>query len=120
MMEKYTVHLRYYPGDPLREIRQEDLDQIAKAHGVAVAFQKIDNRTPGDGMLREETLDKTIEEITQEVITVRTNDEKRFREAVTALYQTYRAPRTPYGFWGSTPEGGRIAKGMADETSGGW
>jgi hypothetical protein len=120
MMEEYTVHLRYYPGDPLREIRQEDLDRIAKAHGVAVAFEKIDNRASSDGMLREETLDKTIEEITQEVITVRSDDEKRFREAVAVLYETYRAPRTPYGFWGSSRGGGRIAKAMADETGGGW
>jgi hypothetical protein len=119
-MEKYTVHLRYYPGDPLREIKQEDLDRIAKAHGVAVVSQKIENRNMSDGMLREETLDKTIEEITQEVITVRSDDAKRFQGAVAALYETYRAPRTPYGFWGSSPDGGRIAKKIADETGGGW
>jgi hypothetical protein len=119
-MEKYTVHLRYYAGDPLREIRQEDLDQIAKAHGVAVRFQKIDNRAFSDGMLREETLEKAIEEITQEVITVSSDDEKPFREAIAVLYETYRSPRTPYGFWGSSRDGGRIAKIIADETGGGW
>ncbi len=51
-MEEYTVHLRYYAGDPLEEIRQEDLDRIAEAHGVKVSFEKIDNRIFSDGMMR--------------------------------------------------------------------
>ena len=62
-MEKYTVHLRYYTGDPLEEIGQEDLDRIGNASGVGVSFQRIDNRTLSDGRLREETLEKAIEDI---------------------------------------------------------
>jgi hypothetical protein len=120
IMAKYTVHLRYYPGDPLEEIRQKDLDRIGRDYGVEVSFERIDNRTLSDGMLREETLEKAIEEITQDVITVSSEDEERFRKAITAMYAKYRSPRTPYSFWGSSLDGERIAKAIADETGGGW
>ena len=60
-MGKYTAHLRYYTGDPLEEIRQQDLDGIGCACGAGVSYEKIDNRTLVDGMLVEETLDKAIE-----------------------------------------------------------
>lgn len=119
-MGKYTVHFRYFTGDPLEEIRQEDLDRIGRAYGVEVSFERIDSRTLSDGMLREETLDKAIEEITQDVITVSSEDEERFRKAVVAIYEKYRSPRTPYSFWGSSRDGERIAKAIADETGGGW
>lgn len=119
-MGKYTVHLRYYPGDPLEQIRHEDLDRIGRACGVGISFERIDNRALSDGMLREETLDKAIEEITQDVITVRSEDEERFRKAIVAIYEKYRSPRTPYSFWGSSRNGERIAKAIADETGGGW
>ena len=119
-MEKYTVYLRYYPGDPLDEIRREDLDRIAREYGVEVSFERIEKRALSDGMMREETLDKAIEEITQDVITVGSDDEVRFRKAIMAIYEKYRSPRTPYSFWGSSPDGGWIAKAIADETGGGW
>ena len=119
-MGPYTVHLRYYVGDPLEEIRQEDLDRIAKTCGVDAYFERIDNRTLRDGIMQEETLDKTIEEITQDVITIASEDEGKFRKAVVAIYEKYRSPRTTYSFWGSSREGERIAKAVAEETGGGW
>jgi len=119
-MTKYTVHLRYCPGDPLEEIRLEDLDRIGRASGVEISFERIDNRTLSNGMLREETLDQAIEEITQDVITLSSEDEEGFRNAVVAIYEKYRSPRTPYSFWGSSHDGERIAKAIADETGGGW
>ncbi len=119
-MAEHVARLRYYPGDPLVEIRQDSLERIARTYGVEVTLARIDNRTPSGGMLREETLDKAIEDITQDVITVAAGDERSFREALAAIYRQYRSPRTPYSFWGSTPEGERIAKALADETGGGW
>ena len=119
-MKKYTVHLRYYIGDPLAEIRQEDLDRVGKTHGVEISFQKIDNRTFDNGIMKEETLDKAIEEITQDVITVASGDETPFREAILTIYERYRSPRTVYGLWGSSKDGERIAKEIAEETGGGW
>ncbi len=119
-MGAYTARLRYYPGDPLEEIRQEDLDRIAEASGVTASLERIDNRVLQDGLMQEETLDKTIEEMTQEVITVASDNEEALRRAITALYLKYRSPRTPYSFWGSSREGERIAKEVAEETGGGW
>ena len=97
-MGKYTVHLRYYPGDPLEEIRRVDLDGIGRAHGVEASFERIENRTLSEGMMREETLGKAMEEVTQDVITVRSDDEASFRKAIMAIYEKYRSPRTPYSF----------------------
>jgi hypothetical protein len=119
-MGKYTVRLRYYTGDPLEEIRREDVQRIAEAHGVEASFQRVDERTLRDGRMREETLDKTIEEICQDVITIEADDETRLRRALGAVYEKYRSPRTPYSFWGSSPEAERIARAVADETGGGW
>ncbi len=119
-MGAFTAHLRYYPGDPLEEIRQEDLDRIAQDCGVQASCERIENRVLGDGLMQEETLDKTIEEMTQDVITVTSDSEEAFRRAVLALYQKYRSPRTPYSFWGSSREGERVAKEVAEETGGGW
>ena len=119
-MGEYTAHLRYYPGDPLDEIRQEELDGIAEACGVKASFEKIEKRVFSDGLMREETLDETIEEMTQDVITVVGDDEAKFRRAIVAVYEKYRSPRTPYGLWGSSPEGERVAKAVAEETGGGW
>ena len=119
-MGKYTVHLRYYTGDSLAEIRQKDLNGIAEMFGVKITFEKIENQTLMNGMLREETLDKAIEEISQEVITVDAEDEDSFRKAIMTVYEKYRSPRTPYSFWGSSRDGERIAKAVADETGGGW
>ena len=119
-MGKYTARLRYYMGDSLEEIRQQDLDRIGEANGVEISFERIDQRTPGPGRMEEETMGKPIEEITQDVITIDCDDEARFRKAILAIYEKYRSPRTPYSFWGSSRDGERIAKGIADETGGGW
>lgn len=119
-MGEYTARLRYYPGDPLEEIRQEDLDRIAGDCGVKATFERIEKRVLKDGLMQEETLDEAIEEMTQDVITVESDDEAKFRRAIVAVYEKYRSPRTPYGFWGSTRGGARVAKEVAEETGGGW
>ena len=119
-MGEFTAHLRYYPGDPLEEIRQEYLDRIAADSGVKASLERIEKRVLQDGLMQEETLDETIEEMTQDVITVESEDEASFRRAIVAVYEKYRSPRTPYSFWGSSLEGERVAKEVAEETGGGW
>ncbi len=119
-MGEYTAQLRYYIGDSLEEIRQEDLDRIAEACGVKTSLERIENRIFSGGLMREETLDKTIEEMTQDVITVESDDEAKFRQAIVAVYEKYRSPRTPFSLWGSSQEGERVAKAVAEETGGGW
>ena len=87
---------------------------------IATAEGEILRETQFPTLGPDETLEKAIEEITQDVITVSSEDEGGFRKAVTAIYEQYRSPRTPYSFWGSSRDGERIAKAIADETSGGW
>ena len=119
-MGEYTVRLRYYPGDPLEEICQQDLDRIAEACGVQASLERIEKRTLNNGRRQEETLDETIEEMTQDVITIESGDEAKFRKAIEAVYEKYRSPRTPFSFWGSSQEGQRVARAVAEATGGGW
>ena len=118
-MTEYVVRLRYYQGDPLEEIREGDLEGVARECGVRISYQKIDNRQMKDGLLMENTLDKRIEDISQEVITISADEEEGCSNAVRTLYRKYRCPRTPYSLLGSNEAGEKIAKGLMD-IYGGW
>ena len=58
-MGEYTARLRYYAGDPLEEIRQEDLDRIAEACGVEASFERIENRVLRNGLISRSLLGST-------------------------------------------------------------
>lgn len=118
-MTEYFVKLRYYPGDPLEEIREGDLQGFAREYGVKISYEKIDNREMIAGLLMENTLDRRIEDITQEVITVSGDREGKFSECIRALYKKYRCPRTAYSLLGSSEAGQKIAKGLMN-IYGGW
>ncbi len=118
-MAEYLVNLRYYPGDPLEEIRETDLKDLAQKYAVKISFQKIENRRMKDGLLMENTLEKRIEDITQEVITVAAEREENFSGCIRALYKKYRCPRTAYSLLGSNGPGEKIAKGLMNG-HGGW
>ncbi|KPK90126.1 MAG: hypothetical protein AMJ94_10200 [Deltaproteobacteria bacterium SM23_61] len=118
-MSKYFVELRYYPGDPLEEIKIDDLKILEKAHRVKISWEKRENREMKEGLLMERTLDKRIEDITQEVITVASDQEENFSDCIIALYKKYRCPRTPYALLGSNEPGQKIAKKLMDKY-GGW
>jgi hypothetical protein len=118
-MNKYLVALRYYPGDPLEDIRIDDLKILEKEYRVKISWAKKENREMKDGLLMERTLDKRIEDITQEVITVASEQEENFSDCIIALYKKYRCPRTPYALLGSNEAGQKIAKKLMDK-HGGW
>ena len=118
-MSEYLVKLRYYPGDAWEEIRQGDLQSLAREYGMKISFEKIENREMKGNLLMENTLDKRIEDITQEVITVSGDQEKQFSACIQALYKKYRCPRTAYSLLGSNEAGQRIAKGLMN-LYGGW
>jgi hypothetical protein len=69
-------------------------------------------------MVREDTMNSAIEEVSQDVITVTAHDEKALTLAVRALIRTYRAPRTVFGTWGSSPRGREIVCTLCDEHDG--
>jgi len=118
-MTKYFVKLRYYPGDPLEEIRERDLPNLARQYGVNISYERVEKREMKDGRLREKTLDKRIEDISQEVITVSAEEEDNFSNCIIALYKKYRCPRTPYSLLGSNEAGQKIAKKLMAK-HGGW
>ena len=118
-MSEFMVKLRYYPGDPLEQIRREDLAEVAGKFGVALSYDKIENRELKSGLWMENTLEKQIEDITQEVITVSGKQQESFSECIRCLYKKYRCPRTPYSLLGSNEAGRKIAWGLMN-TYGGW
>jgi hypothetical protein len=118
-MAQYLVKLRYYPGDALEEIKERELKSLSRKYGVQISYEKIENRQMKEGLLMENTLDKKIEDISQEVITVAANQEGKFSDCIRALYKKYRCPRTVYSLLGSNMAGEKIAKRLMD-IYGGW
>jgi hypothetical protein len=119
MMARYFVKLRYYPGDPLEEIREKDLKSMGREYGVEISYEKIERREMKEGLLMERTLDSRIEDISQEVITLSGDKEDNFSNCIIALYKKYRCPRTPYSLLGSNDVGQKIAKKLMN-IHGGW
>ncbi len=118
-MTDYVVKLRYYPGDALEEIKERDLKTFARKYGVQISYEKIENRQLQGGLLMENTLDKHIEDISQGVITVSGDGEKKFADCIRAIYKRYRCPRTVYSLLGSNEAGQKIAKSLMN-IYGGW
>ena len=111
------VKLRYYPGDPLREIREEDLRKISERWGLQIGLEEVKGEIK-DG--QEETLDKDLEEITQTVITVVGDSASRLRGGLKDLIKAYRAPRTVYALLGSNAAGEELAREIIEEMDGWW
>ena len=118
-MSTYVVRLRYFPMDPLTEIKKEDLVNIGNKYEVKIDYEKKDNRRLWGNLLTEDVINKLIEDVTQEVITVSPDKEAPLKECIIALYKKYRCPRTVYSLFGSNEVGREIAKGLMDEY-GGW
>jgi hypothetical protein len=119
MMSRYHVQLRYFPGDAWGDIREKDLRELADTLGLTIGYEKIENRERRGDLLMENTMDKTIEEISQEVITVSGDAEEVFSEGLKALFKKYRCPRTVYSLLGSNEAGKKIADSLMD-LHGGW
>jgi hypothetical protein len=123
-MEKIMAKLRWLPLGPSCgpniPIIQKDLDEIAKQHGINISVEEViakNLQRQGD-VIREETMDSTLEEITQTVVTVSAEDERHFRETILALFKKYRSPRTTQSYWGSSDKGRDIILDVLDEYDG--
>jgi len=117
-MANYMVKLRYYVGDPLIDIKIEDLKKIGKQYGTNITYDKIENREMKNGLLMEETMNKRIEDISQEVVTVEGDNEKDFSACIRSLYKKYRSPRTAYSLMGSNEAGRKISWDLMEVCSG--
>jgi hypothetical protein len=125
-MPELIAKLRYFPLDPVaappHPIRQADLERIARESGTQVTLETIVNRSrtvQGD-IVREDTMDSHIEEVSQDVITVTATGEQPFKKAVLSLFKLYRAPRTVFGTWGSTPAARDLILRLCDAEGDGW
>ena len=123
-MEELTAVLRYFSLDPVtnppNHIKQADLDRIAGETGTAITLAGVvgKGRTVDGDIIREDTMNSAIEEVSQDIITVTAKDEKGLTQAVRALFELYRAPRTVFGTWGSSPHGREIISRLCDEYDG--
>ena len=123
-MEELTAVLRYFPLDPVTNppnpIRQADLDRIARETGTTITPATVvgKSRTVNGDATREDTMNSAIEEVSQDIITIAAQDEKALTLAVRALFKLYRAPRTVFGTWGSSPRGREIVYRLCDEYDG--
>jgi len=124
MMAEIMAKLRYHPLGPVCgpfvPVEKDALDRIARQHGVSISVEEVvgKNRKDVGGVIQEETMDSTIEEVSQTVVTVSGEDERAFREAVRALIKKYGGPRTTFSTWGSTDRGKWIVGELADEWDG--
>jgi hypothetical protein len=123
-MDKIIAKLRYFPLDavagPPLPIGQADLDKIGRETHADISVHSVvaRNRTVNGDIIREDTMNSTIEEVTQDVITVSSGDDASFRSAIRSIIELYRAPRTIFGTWGSTQRGAEIVSELCDEKDG--
>lgn len=115
-MAEIMAKLRWFPlgpvEGPLEPIKKDDIDDIAKQHGVNISLEEM------RGVAAEETRGRTIEEITQSIVTISADDDEAFRGALRALVKKYRAPRTTYATLGSDERSERIIRGLFDKEDG--
>ncbi len=115
-----TGKLRYYPGDALVDIRQKDLGKIAHQHKAHLTVDEVkakDLFTEGE-MLLEETGNKSLEDVTQTVVTISAPTEHAFKKCLLNIIDKYRAPRSVYSTWGSDERAKEIFQEVADQWDG--
>jgi hypothetical protein len=120
VMRTLSGKLRWYPGDALVEMRQEDLERIANQCGANITLNEVKGKdlfTEGK-MVLEETGNKPLEEVTQTVVTISAQTEDVFRECLLKIIDKYRAPRTVYSTWGSDERAKEIFAELADDWDG--
>ncbi len=119
-MPTLTGKFRYYPGDALVEIKQEDLEKIAQQCGVAITLDDIKGKdfcTEGE-IIFERTENEPLEEVTQTVVAISAPTEEAFRECVLKIIHKYRAPRTVYSAWGTDERAKEIFQELANAWDG--
>ena len=63
-------------------------------------------------------MNSPIEQVSQTVITVSSENEPALRKALTEIIKKYRAPRTVFGAWGSNEKGKAILSEICDAGDG--
>lgn len=120
MGTELVVKFRYFPGDALIDIKEQALQRLAKKHGVDISMQEVKGSKwyEEDGQLWEETQDSKLDDITQTIVTLSSDNEAAFRRALREIIDTYRCPRNTPARWGSNERGEEIYKELADASDG--
>ena len=117
-MAELLGKMRWFPGDALIPIRQNQLDQIGTKHGVRLSMSEITGQNqqvlPG-GVIVEWNWEKPIDEATQTIVTIEAENEESFRQCVRELVDTYRGPVPMWGMWGSTRQAESIINELLDQ-----
>jgi hypothetical protein len=119
-MPQFIATLRYFPvglvaGAP-EPILKSDIEKLAQKHGVSMELEEVtgENAKINGDVITEETMNHPIEEITQSAITISSDSETAFKNAVQELIKKYRAPRTVYGTLGSNDAGKAVVSRLCD------
>lgn len=123
-MSDIKATLRYFPlgkvGGPAEPIQKKDLEAIAKKHNVQISLEEVKGKNAevsGD-VIREETMNSTVEDVTQSVVTMETDSEKDGSAALLDILKKYRAPRTVFGSLGSNEKGKLLVSQCCEEYDG--
>ena len=115
-MAEINATLRWFPIGPIEgpkeAIKKEDLDQIAKEYGADISLEET------RGAVHGETRGKAIEEITQHIVHVATDDEDAFKSVIRAFVEKYRAPRATFVLVGSDERARRMMVDIFNENDG--
>ena len=123
-MPEIMAKLRWFPLGPTVgpsvPIKKEDLDDMARQCEVSISLEEVigENRREVGGVIYEDTIGRSIEDISQTVVTVSADAENAFRKAIRALVKKYRAPRTTYATLGSNEIGKRLVLELFEEEDG--
>lgn len=123
-MSQYKAVLRYFPlgpvAGPKKAITKSGLTDLLKSCGVNFAVDEIrgKNAVMEGGGLKEETMNCPIEEISQTVVTLEADNEQQLKSALKQVLQTYRAPRTVFGFLGSNEPARMLIDEVCNENDG--
>jgi transketolase N-terminal domain/subunit len=113
----YLVKFRYYPGDPLKTITRKELGKIAESNSLEISLEEVKGDIQEIG---EKTLDKDLETISQNVITVSGSNVHDVQRGLREIIKLYRSPRTVFSLWGSNEAGEQIAWETIEQMDGWW
>jgi hypothetical protein len=109
-----------YRDKELSERNPDDPEKIANQYRANITVNEVNAKeffTDGKPVL-EETGNKSLEGVTQTVVTLSVPTEHAFKECLLKLIDKYRAPRTVYSTWGSDERAKEIFQEVVDQWDG--
>ncbi len=86
-MTIYSRKITILSGGSFRGNQGKRFEKMESEYGVNISYEKIENREMRSGLFMERTLDKSIKDMSQEVITLSSDKEDSFSNCIVALYE---------------------------------